>query len=381
MSKKMLDALQVLEQQKGIPVEVMVETIQEALRAGYKREYKHEGDIEVKFDTEKGKLDVFAVYVVVEEPENPDFEITEEQAIEMGTRKSYAPGDVVKVKVTPTDFGRTAIGTVKQIVMQKFREAERGALYNEFSVYEKDLITGTVERLDDRYIYINLNNKLEAILSKKDQLPSEKYESHDKIKVFVYKVENTPKGMRVFVSRTHPDFIRRLFEQEVPEINMGDVDIKSVAREAGSRTKIAVASNVDGLDPIGTTVGERGSRVQAVIKELKGENIDIVEWRENPAEFIAEALKPAVVDEIIFDDENPNDCLVIVPDDKLSLAIGKAGQNARLAAKLTNHRIDIKSISQFQAYIAELESYGEEALDVLEDLDTQEFDSTDEDEA
>ncbi|MDN6626087.1 MAG: transcription termination factor NusA, partial [Pisciglobus halotolerans] len=252
--------------------------------------------------------------------------------------------------------GRIAAQTAKQVIMQRVREAERSIIYNEYIQYENDIMQGIVERQDNRYIYVNLG-KIEAVLSKQEQIPNEIYNPHDRIKVYVTKVENTSKGPQVFVSRSHPNLLKRLFEQEVPEIYDGIVEIVSIAREAGDRAKVAVTSRDPNIDPVGTCVGPKGQRVQAIVNELKGENMDIVEWSEDPSEYIANALNPAKVVDVTFD-QSSNNCLVVVPDYQLSLAIGKRGQNARLAAKLTGYKVDIKSESDMEAMTEAEEEIG-----------------------
>ncbi|MFH5671930.1 transcription termination factor NusA, partial [Listeria monocytogenes] len=251
------------------------------------------------------------------------------------------PGDVVELEVTPKDFGRIAAQTAKQVVTQRVREAERGIIYDEFIDREDDIMTGIVERQDSRFIYVNLG-KIEAILSQNEQMPNETYHAHDRIKVYLTKVEKTTKGPQIFVSRTHPGLLKRLFEMEVPEIYDGVVEIKSVAREAGDRSKISVYTANEEVDPVGACVGPKGARVQTIVNELKGEKIDIVEWSEDPFTFVANALSPSKVLDVIVN-EADQATTVIVPDYQLSLAIGKRGQNARLAAKLTGWKIDIKS--------------------------------------
>lgn len=243
--------------------------------------------------------------------------------------------------MTPRDFGRVAAQTAKQVVTQRVREAERGIIYNEFIDREDDIMTGIVERQDSRFIYVNLG-KVEAILSKNEQMPNERYHAHDRIKVYITKVEKTSKGPQIYVSRTHPGLLKRLFEIEVPEIYDGLVEIKSVSREAGDRSKISVFSSDPEIDAVGACVGTKGQRVQAIVDELKGEKIDIVEWSENPVEFVSNALSPAQVVDVTVDKNNQS-TTVVVPDYQLSLAIGKRGQNARLAAKLTGWKIDIKN--------------------------------------
>ena len=343
----MLNALDALEAEKGISKEIVIDALEAALVSAYKRHYGQAQNVEVEFDQKKGKIHVYAVKEVTEEVMDSQLEVSLKDALLINP--AYEIGDTIRFEVTPKDFGRIAAQTAKQVILQRVREAERTIIYNEFSAYEKDIMQGIVERQDKRYIYVNLG-KIEAVLSKQDQMPNEFYQPHDRIKVYVSRVENTSKGPQVFVSRSHPDLLRRLFEQEVPEVYDGIVEIVSIAREAGDRSKVAVRSNDPNIDAVGTCVGPKGQRVQAIVNELKGENMDIVEWNEDPAVFIANALNPAQVMDVIFDETNPKACTVVVPDYQLSLAIGKRGQNARLAAKLTNHKIDIKSESDMTEF-------------------------------
>lgn len=345
MSKEMLNALDALETEKGIAKEIVIEALEAALVSAYKRNYSQAQNVEVEFDMKKGNIHVYAVKEVVEVVFDSRLEVSIEDALELN--KAYEIGDKIRFEVTPKDFGRIAAQTAKQVIMQRVREAERSIIYNEFVAYENDIMQGIVERQDNRYIYVNLG-KIEAVLSKQEQIPNETYKAHDRIKVYVTKVENTSKGPQIFVSRSHPDLLKRLFEQEVPEIYDGTVEIVSIAREAGDRAKVAVMSRDANIDPVGTCVGPKGQRVQAIVNELKGENMDIVEWNENPATYIANALNPAQVVDVSFN-EAQGSCVVVVPDYQLSLAIGKRGQNARLAAKLTGFKIDIKSESDMAA--------------------------------
>ena len=347
MSKEMLNALDALEAEKGISKEIVIDALEAALVSAYKRHYGQAQNVEVEFDQKKGKIHVYAVKEVTEEVMDSQLEVSLKDALFINP--AYEIGDTIRFEVTPKDFGRIAAQTAKQVILQRVREAERTIIYDEFSAYEKDIMQGIVERQDKRYIYVNLG-KIEAVLSKQDQMPNEFYQPHDRIKVYVSRVENTSKGPQVFFSRSHPDLLRRLFEQEVPEVYDGIVEIVSIAREAGDRSKVAVRSNDENIDAVGTCVGPKGQRVQAIVNELKGKNMDIVEWNEDPAVFITNALNPAQVIDVIFDEENPKACTVVVPDYQLSLAIGKRGQNARLAAKLTNHKIDIKSESDMAEY-------------------------------
>ncbi|MCH3377696.1 transcription termination factor NusA [Enterococcus faecium] len=377
MSKEMLNALDALEAEKGISKEIVIDALEAALVSAYKRHYGQAQNVEVEFDQKKGKIHVYAVKEVTEEVMDSQLEVSLKDALLINP--AYEIGDKIRFEVTPKDFGRIAAQTAKQVILQRVREAERTIIYNEFSAYEKDIMQGIVERQDKRYIYVNLG-KIEAVLSKQDQMPNEFYQPHDRIKVYVSRVENTSKGPQVFVSRSHPDLLRRLFEQEVPEVYDGIVEIVSIAREAGDRSKVAVRSNDPNIDAVGTCVGPKGQRVQAIVNELKGENMDIVEWNEDPAVFIANALNPAQVMDVIFDETNPKACTVVVPDYQLSLAIGKRGQNARLAAKLTNHKIDIKSESDMTEFYEnqeqqkETEELHDEAI-VQSDLTDDEYET------
>ncbi|MGM0217730.1 transcription termination factor NusA [Enterococcus sp. AZ126] len=378
MSKEMLNALDALEAEKGISKEIVIDALEAALVSAYKRHYGQAQNVEVEFDGKKGNIHVYAVKEVTEEVFDSQLEVSLKEAMEVN--KAYEMGDKIRFEVTPKDFGRIAAQTAKQVILQRVREAERNIIYNEFSAYENDIMQGIVERQDRRYIYVNLG-KIEAVLSKQDQMPNEFYQPHDRIKVYVSKVENTSKGPQVFVSRSHPDLLKRLFEQEIPEVYDGIVEIVSIAREAGDRSKVSVRSSDPNIDPVGTCVGPKGQRVQAIVNELKGENMDIVEWSEDPAVFISNALNPAQVVDVIFDPNNNKACTVVVPDYQLSLAIGKRGQNARLAAKLTGFKIDIKPESEMEAYYAEaaenqetLEEAHDEAI-VLSDMTADDYEN------
>ena len=360
----MLNALDTLEAEKGISKEIVIDALEAALVSAYKRHYGQSQNVEVDFNEKKGDIHVYAVKEVTEEVMDSQLEVSLKDAMEINP--AYEIGDTIRFEVTPKDFGRIAAQTAKQVILQRVREAERNIIYNEYSAYENDIMQGVVERQDNRYIYVNLG-KIEAVLSKQDQIPNEHYKPHDRIKVYVSRVENTSKGPQVFVSRSHPDLLRRLFEQEIPEVYDGIVEIVSIAREAGDRAKVAVRSTDPNIDPVGTCVGPKGQRVQAIVNELKGENMDIVEWNEDPAVFIANSLNPAQVEDVIFDVRNTKFCTVVVPDYQLSLAIGKRGQNARLAAKLTAHKIDIKSESDMAEFYANYdETAVEEAIEETE---------------
>lgn len=353
MSKELIAALDALEEEKGVKKEIVIESLEAALEAAYKRNYDQAQNVEVTFDQKKGDINVVAVKTVVEDEEywDENTQVTLKEALAVS--RAYEIGDEIRFKVTPKDFGRIAAQTAKQVIIQRVREAERAIVYDKFAEYENEIISGEVERQDSRYLFVTLPGNQEAVMTKQDQMPNESYQMHDRIKVLVSKVENNAKGPQVFVSRTHADLVKRLFEQEVPEVYDGTVEIKSIAREAGDRSKIAVKSNNPDLDPVGTMVGQRGVRVQAVVNELSGENMDIVEWSEDPAEFIVNALNPAEVLNVVVDPLNERAVTVIVPDNQLSLAIGKRGQNARLAARLTSFKIDIKSESEAEAFYAE----------------------------
>ena len=350
MSKEMLRALTVLEEEKGISKDVVITALEAALVSAYKKNYGQAQNVEVEFDQKKGNMHVYAVKEVVEYVFDSTLEVSLEEA--HAKNKAYEVGDKIRFEVTPKDFGRIAAQTAKQVIMQRLRDAERTNIYNEFIQYENEIMTGVVDRQDFRYVYVNLG-RIVAGMAKQDQIPTEEYLPDQRIKVLVSKVDNTTKGPQIFVSRTHPDLLKRLFEQEVPEIYDGVVEIVSIAREAGDRAKVAVRSNDANLDPVGTCVVPRGQRVHNIVEELNGENMDIVEWNEDPAIYIKNALNPAQVLKVEFNDDS-NGCIVVVPDHQLSLAIGKRGQNARLAAKLTGYRIDIKSETAYEEYLENL---------------------------
>ncbi|MBO8170976.1 MAG: transcription termination/antitermination protein NusA [Bacillaceae bacterium] len=342
MNPDFIEALNDIEKEKGISKEVLIEAIEAALISGYKRNFNSAQNVRVDVDRETGHVGVYARKTVVEEVEDPRQEISLDAAQEIDP--GYQLDDIVEIEVTPKDFGRIAAQTAKQVVTQRIREAERGLIYSEFIDREEDIVTGVIQRQDARFYYVNLG-KIEALMPLNEKMPTDNFKQGDRVKVFITKVEKTTKGPQVFVSRTHPGLLKRLFELEVPEIYDGIVEIKSVAREAGDRSKIAVHSYDPNVDPVGSCVGPRGMRVQTVVNELNGEKIDIVRWSEDPAEFVANSLSPSKVLYVGVNEEEKM-TRVIVPDYQLSLAIGKRGQNARLAAKLTGWKIDIKSESQ-----------------------------------
>ncbi|MDB6226365.1 transcription termination factor NusA [Lactobacillus amylovorus] len=346
MSKEMLEAFATLEKTKGIKQDVIVDAIKAALVAAYKKNYNQAQNVEVDFDERKGDFKVMAVKTVVDEVQDDRLEVSLKDALAIN--RAYEVGDEIRFEVTPKNFGRIAAQTAKQVIMQRLREAERNHIIDEYSQYEDELVTGTVERRDNRFVYVKIGN-VEAVMPHHDQMPNEVYNPQDQIRVLVTHVGSDSKGAQITVSRTAPDMVKRLFEQEVPEIYDGTVEIVSIAREAGDRTKMAVKSNDPNIDPVGTCVGQKGARVQNVVNELGGENIDIVKYEEDPSDFIANALNPAEVIAVQFgDDEDEKSALVIVPDYQLSLAIGKKGQNVRLAARLTGYKIDIRPESEVE---------------------------------
>ncbi|MDO4670101.1 MAG: transcription termination factor NusA [Aerococcus sp.] len=366
MSKELINAFEMLQEEKNISKDIIIEAVESALTFAYKRNYDQAQNVEVAFDDKRGEFKVFAVKEVVDTVMDSNLEVSLEDALEI--HRAYEIGDKIRFEVTPGDFGRIAAQTAKQVITQRLREAERANIYEEFVDYEDDLVPGFVERQDRRFIYVSLG-RIEAVLNREGQIPGETFQQHDRLLVYVERVENTTKGPQIYVSRTHPNMIKRLFEQEVPEIYDGTVEIKAIAREAGDRSKIAVYSNDPNIDPVGTSVGPRGSRVQAVVNELHGENMDIIEWSEDPAEFISHALNPADVLSTHFI-PGEKATVVVVPDNHLSLAIGKRGQNARLAAKLTGYKIDIKSESEWAEY-QDSDEYNERfnSVDLLADTD------------
>jgi len=342
MSSDFLDALRDLEREKGIDLDVLLDAIEAALLSAYRRNFGSSQNARVHIDRETGDFKVYAQRTVVENEEDPRLEISLEEAQKIDPR--YELGDVVEKEVTPANFGRIAAQTAKQVVVQRIREAERNIIYEEFANREGDIVTGVVQRVEQKNVLIELG-KTEAILAPAEQIPGEEYVPGTRIKTYIVEVKKTTKGPQIFVSRTHPGLLKRLFELEVPELQDGVVELMAVAREAGQRSKIAVHSRDENVDSVGACVGPKGMRVQAVVNELRGEKIDIIKWDSDPSKYIASALSPAkVVGVEIWEEEKI--ARVIVPDYQLSLAIGKEGQNARLAAKLTGWKIDIKSESQ-----------------------------------
>lgn len=373
-----MDALATIEKEKGIDKEIILEAIEQALITGYKRNFNSAQNVRVDVDRESGMIRVFARKEVVEEVFDTRLEISLEESKSMNPL--YDVDDVVEIEVTPRDFGRIAAQTAKQVVTQRVREAERGIIYADFIDREEDIMTGIVQRQDHRFIYVDLG-RVEALMPIGEQMPNESYKHNDRIKAFITKVEKTTKGPQIMISRSHPGLLKRLFELEVPEIYDGTVEVKSVSREAGERSKIAVYAEDPEVDPVGSCVGQRGQRVQTIVNELKGEKIDIVKWSEDPKVYVANALSPSKVLQVKVNVEGKM-TQVVVPDYQLSLAIGKRGQNARLAAKLTGWKIDIKSqtdaeeLGLYNPNEPEEESIPEDDLDLDLNLNVSSEDNT-----
>lgn len=356
----MLEAFRILEEDKGIKKEDIIDAVVESLRSAYRRRYGQSDSVAIDFNGKTGDFTVYTVREVVDEVFDSRLEISLKDALAINS--AYELGDKIKFEEAPGEFGRVAAQSAKQTIMEKMRKQTRAITYNTYKEHEQEIMSGTVERFDNRFIYVNLGS-IEAQLSKQDQIPGEVFASHDRIEVYVYKVEDNPRGVNVFVSRSHPEMIKRLMEQEIPEVYDGTVEIMSVAREAGDRTKVAVRSHNPNVDAIGTIVGRGGANIKKITSKFHParydaksdrmvpieENIDVIEWVADPAEFIYNAIAPAEVDQVIFDENDSKRALVVVPDNKLSLAIGRRGQNVRLAAHLTGYRIDIKSASEFEA--------------------------------
>ena len=347
MGVELIHALEQLEKEKGVDKDILINAIEAALISAYKRNFGSTQEVRISFDKSTGDVRVFSQKKVVEDPNDAMSEISEEQARRIDA--ALGIGDIAEIEVTPRKFGRIAAQTAKQVVVQRIREAERDIIFDTFSSREDDIVTGIVNRYEKKNVILDVG-KAEAILPEKEQSRNEDYRYNDRIKTYVTEVRKTPKGPQIIVSRTHPGLVKRLFELEVPEIGDGTVEIRSISREAGSRTKIAVFSRDDNVDPVGACVGQKGTRVQAIVDELRGEKIDIIKWSGNPVEFLSSSLSPAKVVRVdLSEDEKIAE--ITVPDFQLSLAIGKEGQNARLAAKLTGWKIDIRSESQLREEI------------------------------
>ena len=350
MNQDFIEALRALEKEKGINKDVLIEAIETALVTAYKRDYGTDTDVRVNVDRETGKMTVLRRWTVAEAVESPDVEVSLEQARVFDP--SFAVGDVLERDVTPKSFGRIAAQTAKQIVVQRIREEERSSIYDKYADSQDEVVNAVVKRVEKGGVYLDIG-RTEAFLSAGEMMPTESFRPGDYVKVYMLEVRRASSGPQILVSRTHPGLVRRLFELEVPEIRNGVVQIHAVAREAGFRTKMAVSSLADDIDPVGACVGQRGARVERIVEELKGEKIDIVRWSPDPAQFIANALSPAHV-LTVWADEEQKAARVLVPDSQLSLAIGREGQNARLAAKLTGWKIDIKSDVQMQQQLDEM---------------------------
>jgi N utilization substance protein A len=341
VSRDFIGALLQLNAEKGVPREQLVKTVEEAIQAAYRRVAPGNENVYVEIDPETGRIRVYRAMIAAEEVEDPLTEFTLDEA--RAVKPNAHPGDILETEeLDAASFGRIHAQTAKQLVLQRLREAEREVVFGQYAQREAEIITGTVNRVEPRGIILDMGKGVEAVLATTEQSPTESYRIGQHVKAYVLEVRRTTKGPQVYVSRTHKGFLRRLFELEVPEIHNGTVEIKAIAREAGSRSKAAVASRQEGLDPVGATVGQRGGRVQAVVAELNGEKIDVIPWAEDPAQFVANALSPAQVVGVSID-ETARIATVTVPERMLSLAIGREGQNARLAAKLTGWRIDIRS--------------------------------------
>ncbi len=359
--KEFISAMDELEKERGISKDYLVESLEAALVTAYKRNFDSVDNVKVTIDGQTGEIHIYAVMNVVEESQDPLLEINLKDAKKIN--KKAKVGETVDVEIKPKDFGRIAAQTAKQVVVQKIREVERDMVFTEYSDKKGEIVSGLVQKADPGTAIIVDLGKLEGIMPLKEQVPTEKYRVNDKIRGYVMSVERGAKGNpQAIISRSHPDFVRRLFELEIPEIYEGLIEVKSVSRDPGSRSKVAVYSKNENIDPVGSCVGQKGVRIQNIINELNGEKIDVIEWSEDPSTYIAASLLPSQVLAVDVREEEKF-AQVIVPDDQLSLAIGKAGQNARLAARLTNWKVDIKSESQFR----ELLQYQEENEADVED--------------
>lgn len=370
-SKELIIAMEELEKEKGIHKEYLLESIETALVTAYKRNFDSVENVRISMDKETGEIHVYAEKDIVEKPEEIEdtrLQITLEDARKIDSKLQV--GDKASVEIVPKNFGRIAAGTAKQVIIQKIREASRNFLFDEFNERKREIVSGIVQKADGGVVVLDLG-KLEGVMPVKEQIPTEKYKVNDKIRAYVLDVERGTKGApQVIVSRAHPDFVRKLFELEIPEIYEGVIEIKSVSRDAGNRSKVAVYSPNENIDPVGSCVGQKGIRIQNIINELNGEKIDVIEWSEDPAIFISAALLPAQVMAVDIREEDKF-AQVIVQDDQLSLAIGKMGQNARLAARLTNWKIDIKSESQFREMLAKAQEESAEQDENEEAIENQ----------
>lgn len=371
MNKELIEALNALEKEKEISKEVLIDAIENSLITGCKQHFGKSDNVKVKIDRDTGDFYVYAEKVVSETVEDAVEQISLADALKINSKA--VPGDVVNVEIKSKEFSRIAAQKAKNIILQKIREEEKKSVFSEYATKEKDIVTGVVQRINGDKISINIG-KMDAVLLPKEQVKTESFVPTERIKLYVVSVTDSPKGVVVKVSRSHPDLVKRLFESEVTEVRDGTVEIKGIAREAGSRTKMAVWSNNPDVDPVGACVGLNGARVNAIVNELRGEKIDIINWSENPAILIENSLSPAKVVSVIADDEEKT-AQVVVPDYQLSLAIGKEGQNARLAARLTGFKIDIKSESQARE-LGEYDGYSDESY-YNEEYDNEEYGDSD----
>ena len=366
MSSELISALDQLEKEKHIGKETIIGAIEESLVGAASKDYGKTAITKVNMDRETGEITVWLEKTVVEEVEDPVTEVSLEEAKMKDVH--YELGDIVRYEVTPKNFGRIAAQHARSIIVQKIKEEEREIIYQHFSGKEKDIVTGVVQRFNGKNISVSLDDKTDAVLLEKEQIKGEVYHPNDRIKLYIVEVKKTNRGPRILVSRTHPELVKRLFEKEVAEVFDGTVEIRSIAREAGSRTKIAVSSNDPNVDPVGACVGVNGTRVNTIVNDLHGEKIDVIEWSDDPAILIEHALSPSKVVSVWLH-ETEKSARVIVPDYQLSLAIGKEGQNARLAARLTGYKIDIKSETQARELEEEYEEYRDEYDEEYQDYD------------
>lgn len=364
MNSEFIEALDSIEKERGINKDILIDAIEAALISAYKRNYGTSNNVRASVDRDTGEVQIFASKTVVEEVDNVYQEISLEDAKKVN--RLYEVGDVLEEEAKPKDFGRIAAQTAKQVVVQRIREAERGVIFDEYVEKENEVLTAIVQRVEKNGVYVELG-KTDGLIAANEMIAGEEYRNNDRIKVYVLEVRKTNKGPQVLVSRTHPGLVKRLFELEVPEIQTGVVQMKSIAREAGFRTKVAVFSSDPMVDAVGACVGQKGIRVERIVNELNNEKIDIIEWDSDPAVYIAKSLSPAKV-LMVYINESMKAAKVVVPDSQLSLAIGKEGQNARLAAKLTGWKIDIKNQTQAEAeFEADDEAEEEENIEMPEE--------------
>jgi N utilization substance protein A len=373
MNQEFIRALDVIQEEKSIDKEELIQAIEAAITTAYKKNYGNSHNVEINIDRENGDIQVFALKEIVEVPENDHSQISLEKAREVDS--NYAVGDFFRKEVRPRDFGRIAAQNAKQLIIQRIKEAERNIIYDDYLKRQDEVLTGIIKRIEKGVVYVEVG-KLEAVMLPSEQTTGENYTMNQRLKVYLLMVKKTTKGPQVNVSRTHPGLVKRLFESEVPEIFDGIVDIVSISREAGSRTKVAVKANDPSIDPVGACVGQKGVRVQNIINELQGEKIDVIKWSDNIEEYLANALSPAKVVEIIPNTDEKT-AIAIVDDYQLSLAIGKEGQNVRLAAKLTGWKIDIKSkidyVNQHKIVAENVNGFSDDILlELKEELESAE---------